>query len=46
MVPCPRFERGELLLLREMTLPICPAGHYKFGGIQSKSLTGLLNDKK
>ena len=28
LVPCPRFERGELLLLREMTLPICPAGHY------------------
>ncbi len=27
LVPYPRFERGELLLLREMTLPICPVGH-------------------
>ena len=28
LVPLPRFERGEFLLLRETTLPICPQGHY------------------
>ena len=27
LVPLLRFELRELLLLREMTLPICPQGH-------------------
>ena len=29
LVPLLRFELRELLLLREMTLPICPQGHIK-----------------
>ena len=28
LVPLLRFELRELLLLREMTLPICPQGHW------------------
>lgn len=28
MVPTPGVEPGEFLLLREMTLPICPHGHF------------------
>jgi hypothetical protein len=28
LVPLLRFERRQLLLLREPTLPICPQGHY------------------
>jgi len=28
LVPYPWLEQGELFLLREVTLPICPVGQY------------------